>query len=328
MHDHARRHRADAAGARDTVVNNDGGVPTTLGAVDRPRAARRYGGGGQPEGRSGGAGRTLYAARAGSTGGRPSRSTATRVTTGDCAPATGAVTLALQQDATLHDHARRRRRDAERGDGGRQRRRRHGGAGRLRCRGPARGRRGRGEPVEPEGAPASPAAPTPSRRTVCPDTRSRWRATAAPDGVDHARAAPVAQLHGHRERRRADADGRDAGRERPRRRAAPSGFTVHVKRGGADVPGSPQPGSASGTTYTLTAAATPSPPTRWPATAPDHRRLRRRRLDHPGRRRQRTCTVTGNDDAAAGPGAGVQQLPPPEPGETVNALPESGNGAR
>ena len=47
----------------------------------------------------------------------------------------------------------------------------------------------------------------------------------------------------------------------------PAGFTVHVRKGSADVSGSPQPGSASGTKYTLAAgsyaaAATPSPATR------------------------------------------------------------------
>jgi hypothetical protein len=34
---------------------------------------------------------------------------------------------------------------------------------------------------------------------------------------------------------------------------APSGFTVHVRRSGADVAGSPKPGSSSGTTYTVPA---------------------------------------------------------------------------
>ncbi len=37
--------------------------------------------------------------------------------------------------------------------------------------------------------------------------------------------------------------------------AAPGGFSVHVRRGGADVANSPQPGSGSGTVYTLAAGA-------------------------------------------------------------------------
>ncbi len=36
---------------------------------------------------------------------------------------------------------------------------------------------------------------------------------------------------------------------------APAGFTIHVRSGGADVGGSPQAGSAGGTTYTLTAGS-------------------------------------------------------------------------
>jgi hypothetical protein len=110
--------------------------------------------------------------------------------------------------------------------------------------------------------------------------------------------------------------------------AAPGGFTVHVRRGGADVSGSPQPGSGSGTTYTVSAGAH--------TVAADAVSGYAASISGDcagdgsitlGVGDSRTCTVTANDDPpppTARPSANVQQLPPPEPGKSVNALPKSG----
>ena len=108
--------------------------------------------------------------------------------------------------------------------------------------------------------------------------------------------------------------------------AAPSGFTVHVKRAGTDVSGSPQPGSASGTAYTLTAGShvvsADAVSGYSSAITGDCAGDGSITL---GVGDNRTCTVTANDDPPPPVRAQAsQQLPPPEPGESVNALPESG----
>ena len=107
--------------------------------------------------------------------------------------------------------------------------------------------------------------------------------------------------------------------------AAPSAFIVHVRRGGLDVSSSPQPGSA-GTTYTLLAGthavSADAVPGYGTAIGGDCAGDGSISLN-PGD--DRTCTVTANDDPP--PVVRAQssaQLPPPEPGKNVNALPKSG----
>ncbi len=106
--------------------------------------------------------------------------------------------------------------------------------------------------------------------------------------------------------------------------AGPGAFTVHVKRGGLDVSSSPQPGSA-GTTYTLLAGAhavsAEAVPGYGTAISGDCAGDGSITLN-PGD--NRTCTVTANDDPAPVRAQSAAQLPPPEPGKTVNALPKSG----
>ena len=107
--------------------------------------------------------------------------------------------------------------------------------------------------------------------------------------------------------------------------AAPSGFTVHVRRGGSDVSGSPQPGSGSGTAYTLTAGShvvsADAVSGYGSAITGDCAGDGSITL---GVGDNRTCTVTANDDPPPVQAQASQQLPPPEPGESVNALPKSG----
>jgi hypothetical protein len=111
---------------------------------------------------------------------------------------------------------------------------------------------------------------------------------------------------------------------------SPANFTVHVRAGGIDVVGSPQAGSAGGAFYAVEAggAYTVSvDPVPGYATAvagdcaPDGSVLVRAGV-------QPVCTVTANDEkppatATVSPSS-QQQLPPPEAGEEVNALPKSG----
>ena len=106
--------------------------------------------------------------------------------------------------------------------------------------------------------------------------------------------------------------------------AGPGAFTVHVKRGGLDVSSSPQPGS-SGTTYTLLAGAhavsTDAVSGYGTAISGDCGGDGSITLN-PGD--NRTCTVTANDDPPPVRAQSAAQLPPPEAGKTVNALPRSG----
>ena len=106
---------------------------------------------------------------------------------------------------------------------------------------------------------------------------------------------------------------------------APGGFTVHVRRGGADVAGSPQPGSAAGTTYTLAAGAhvvaADALAGYGSAISGDCAADGSITLSVGD---DRTCTVTANDDAPQVRAQSSQQLPAPERGKSVNALPKSG----
>ena len=102
---------------------------------------------------------------------------------------------------------------------------------------------------------------------------------------------------------------------------APSGFTVHVRKGAADVAGSPKPGSSSGTTYTLSAGsyAVGSDSVVGYTTAIGGACAANGSVTLlPGD--VKTCTVSGNDNAIVK----QQQLPPPVPGKNVNALPKGG----
>jgi hypothetical protein len=111
--------------------------------------------------------------------------------------------------------------------------------------------------------------------------------------------------------------------------AAPGSFTVRVRRGGSDVAGSPQPGSASGTAYTLAAGAhavsADTVAGYGSAISGDCAGDGSITLSVGD---SRTCTVTADDDPPppprAQPSVNSQQLPPPERGKSVNALPESG----
>ncbi len=111
---------------------------------------------------------------------------------------------------------------------------------------------------------------------------------------------------------------------------SPAHFTVHVRSGGADVPGSPQPGSASGTSYTVNPGSTYRLVVDAPLTysisiggacAADGSVTAQAGAQH-------VCTVTANDVPQQGspppPPPEEEELPPPEAGEEVNALPKSG----
>jgi hypothetical protein len=108
--------------------------------------------------------------------------------------------------------------------------------------------------------------------------------------------------------------------------AGPGSFTVRVRRGGADVAGSPQPGSSSGTVYTLAAGThvVSADPLAGYGSAISGDCAGDGSVTL-GVGESRTCTVTANDDPPASqPPIRAQQVPPPEPGKSVNAFPESG----
>jgi CSLREA domain-containing protein len=98
----------------------------------------------------------------------------------------------------------------------------------------------------------------------------------------------------------------------------PSAFSVHVREGATDVTGSPQPGTVTGRSYTLAAGSTYT--ARADAvsgyTLSYSADCTRTMLEGD----VRTCTVTANDNAIVR----QQQLPPPQPGKNVNALPKTG----
>ena len=112
----------------------------------------------------------------------------------------------------------------------------------------------------------------------------------------------------------------------------PAHFSVHVLSGGADVPGSPQPGSESGASYAVTEGSTYQVVTDSPLTyaisiggdcAPDGTVTAQSGV-------QPVCTVTANDVASPPPPPPPpsiqpsQELPPPVAGEEVNVVPKSG----
>jgi CSLREA domain-containing protein len=102
----------------------------------------------------------------------------------------------------------------------------------------------------------------------------------------------------------------------------PSGFSIHVRKGGADVGNSPKPGSATGTTYTLAAGtySVGSDAVTGYTTAVGGACAASGSVTlQPGD--AKTCTVTGNDNTVV---RGQGQLPAPVPGKNVNALPSSG----
>jgi hypothetical protein len=97
-------------------------------------------------------------------------------------------------------------------------------------------------------------------------------------------------------------------------------FTVHVRRGGGDVSGSPRAGSAAGTTYTLAAGtygvAAAAPVGYTAAIGGDCAASGAITLAAGA---AKTCTITGDDKAVSG-----LVLPPPIAGKSVNAVPKSG----
>jgi hypothetical protein len=112
----------------------------------------------------------------------------------------------------------------------------------------------------------------------------------------------------------------------------PDQFTAHVRLGATDVKGSPQPGSATGTTYTLVAGSTYTMAADGVAgyglavtgncAANGSITLQEGQV--------RTCTITA-DDVAPSPAppptvvtSQSQQLPPPQLGKNVNVLPKTG----
>ena len=103
--------------------------------------------------------------------------------------------------------------------------------------------------------------------------------------------------------------------------ATPASLSVHVRGGGADIAGSPQPGDASGTVHTLTAGAytvAADAPAGYTRTTSGDCAPTLAVGD------SRTCTITADDDPPPVRGQASNQLPPPEPGKSVNAEPKSG----
>ena len=103
----------------------------------------------------------------------------------------------------------------------------------------------------------------------------------------------------------------------------PAGVTTHVRRGGSDVGGSPQPGSSSGTTYTLDAgphSVAADPVAGYGlAVGGDCASDGSVSLSNGA---GRTCTVTANDEPVV-----INDSPPlspPVPKKLVNALPARG----
>jgi hypothetical protein len=99
----------------------------------------------------------------------------------------------------------------------------------------------------------------------------------------------------------------------------PAAFTVHVRKGAADVAGSPKPGSASGTTYKLKAGsyAVGSDAVSGYATTVGGSCAASGAVSL-GVGEAKTCTVTENDKTVS------KALPPPQRGKNVNALPATG----
>jgi CSLREA domain-containing protein len=112
-------------------------------------------------------------------------------------------------------------------------------------------------------------------------------------------------------------------------------FTTHVRIGAVDVNGSPVPGNAAGTVWTLDEGSTytvsADPMAGYALTISGDCAVDGTIALAEGQNRM--CTITADDVAPrltvvtevdAPPARGQAQLPPPEAGETVNALPKSG----
>ena len=93
----------------------------------------------------------------------------------------------------------------------------------------------------------------------------------------------------------------------------PANFSVHVRSGSADVSGSPQPGSASGTTYTLAAGSYDAAADAVAGYTLSGCSVTLAVGD------AKSCTVTANDNAVS-----AFSLPPPVIHKSVNLLPSSG----
>jgi CSLREA domain-containing protein len=108
----------------------------------------------------------------------------------------------------------------------------------------------------------------------------------------------------------------------------PSRFTVHVRgAAGGDVSGSPQPGDERGTVYTLAPgnyAVAADTVAGYTLTVSGDCATGGAITLAEGQ--NRTCTITATDDVppVQAQSSQQQQLPPPDPGKTVNALPKSG----
>jgi hypothetical protein len=102
--------------------------------------------------------------------------------------------------------------------------------------------------------------------------------------------------------------------------ATPAGFSVHVRSGGADVSGSPQGGSSSGTTYTLAAGGyAVSSDAVAGYTAAIAGACAADGSVALGVGDAKTCTVAADDDSVAS-----SALPPPVIHKSVNLLPSQG----
>jgi CSLREA domain-containing protein len=109
-------------------------------------------------------------------------------------------------------------------------------------------------------------------------------------------------------------------------------FTTHVRTGGVDVKGSPVPGNPAGTAWTLDEGSTytvsADPMAGYALTISGDCAVNGTIALAEGQ--NRICTITADDvaprhnDASPVRGQAGGQLPPPEAGETVNALPKSG----
>ncbi len=95
--------------------------------------------------------------------------------------------------------------------------------------------------------------------------------------------------------------------------SSPASFSVHVRKGGADVSGSPQPGSSAGTKYTLAAGSYAVAADAVTGYSLAGCSVTLAVGD------AKTCTVTANDTAVSG-----GPLPPPVVHKSVNLLPSSG----
>jgi CSLREA domain-containing protein len=105
----------------------------------------------------------------------------------------------------------------------------------------------------------------------------------------------------------------------------PGDFSAHVRQGGADAPNSPQPGTAAGTTYTLSAgsyAVAADGVTGYASSIAGDCAADGSVTLQLGQ--AKTCTITEDDVAATVTTSGIQSLPPPVIHKSVNLLPSQG----